>query len=170
MLGFLQRYPRLVAYGLAALCVGLLLWPSHSRDTDPYAAAIIKAHTRKMAADEKALGESRARVVHDSVTVTRAVQHYTTLRDTTRLTDTVWVKQVLASSDSVVRSCTALLSSCALYHVRAESVIAGLQTENDALAAEVKAIHGSRIVKAWDRVKLPLAFVAGAYIGAKVTR
>ena len=123
-----------------------------------------------MAADAQALREARAAVVHDSVTVTRTVARYHTVRDTTRLTDTVWVKQMIAQGDSVVRACTALQSSCALFRVRADSVIAGLQTENDALKAEVKAIHGSRIVNVWSRIKFPLGVAVGLYAGARLSR
>ena len=162
---------RLLLYaGCLAVGLSVLLWPSHSGAPTAYDAQLRTIWHRKMAADAQALREARAAVVHDSIHVARDVYRYRTIRDTTRLTDTVWVKAALASADSVAKSCTELQSSCALYHVRAESVIAGLQTENDALAAEVKASHGSRLGNAWSRVKLPLAFVAGAYIGAKVTR
>lgn len=169
---FLRRHARLIGL-LVTGCVGLyavgvVRWSPDG--PDPYASAIIRAHTRKMAADAQALREARAAVVHDSVTVTRTVARYHTVRDTTRLTDTVWVKQMLAAGDSVVRSCTELQSSCALFRVRADSVIADLQTENDALTAEVKALHPSRVGRLWNQVKVPAAFLAGAWLGSRVVR
>ena len=171
MFAFLRRHARLVGL-LVTGCVALGVvrgWPGPS-DVDPYASAIIRAHSRKMAADAQALREARTAVVHDSVTVTRAVATYHVIRDTTRLTDTVWVKQVLASSDSVVRACTELQSSCARFRVRADSVIAGLTLEHDALAAEVKALHGSRLGNAINHLKVPVAFLAGAWVGSRVVR
>ena len=123
-----------------------------------------------MAADAQALREARAAVVHDSVTVTRTVARYHTVRDTTRLTDTVWVKQMIAQGDSVVRACTELQSSCALFRVRADSVIADLTTERDALQAEVKALRPSGLSRVWNQVKVPAVFLAGAWLGTRVTR
>lgn len=166
---------RTVVYGCLALGIGLslLLWPSHS-DTDPYAQAIIAAHTRKMAADAQDLREARTALARADTSATRTIVRYRAVRgiagDTVRLTDTVWIKALIASSDSVVKSCTDLQESCARFRVRADSVIAGLHVENAALAAQVKALHPSRVGTLWNRVKVPLAFVAGAWIGAKVTR
>jgi hypothetical protein len=123
-----------------------------------------------MAADAQALREARTALAASQDTVTRTITRYRTLRDTLNIRDTVQVKVYVQRADSVVRSCTGLLSSCALYHVRAESVIAGLQTENDALAAEVKALHPSRLRTAWSRIRLPLAFVGGVWVGSRIVR
>lgn len=66
------------------------------------------------------------------------------------------IKPLVTSSD------TALLATDA---VDAEAK----QVDADQ-ATEVKALRGSRFGNVWNRVKVPLAFVAGAYIGAKATR
>lgn len=95
---------------------------------------------------------------------------YRTIRDTLNIHDTVQVIRFVARADSVVRACTELQSSCALFRVRADSVIAGLTTERDALTAEVKALHPSRVGRLWGQVKVPAAFLAGAWIGSRVVR
>jgi hypothetical protein len=98
------------------------------------------------------------------------VYRYRTIRDTLNIRDTVQVRVFVERSDSVVRACTELQNACQQYRVRAESVIADLHVENDALRAEVKAIHGSRIVNVWNKIKLPLAFTAGVYAGSRIVR
>ena len=162
---------RLLAYaGCLAVGLSVLLWPSHSGAPTAYDAQLRTIWHRKMAADAQALREARAAVAHDSLHVAAVVYRYRTIRDTLDVHDTVQVTRFVARADSVVRACTELQSSCALFRQRADSVIAGLQTENDALAAEVKASHGSRLGNAINHLKVPVAFLAGAWIGSRVVR
>ena len=175
MFAFLRRHARLVGL-LVTGCVALGVvrgWPGPS-DVDPYASAIIRAHSRKMAADAQALREAHTALARADTSATRTLVRYRAVRgiagDTVRLTDTVWVKALIASSDSVVRSCTELQSSCALFRVRADSVIADLTTERDALQAEVKALRPSGLSRVWNQVKVPAVFLAGAWLGTRVTR
>lgn len=166
----LRRHWHAIGLVLVTALAGLLLLRQPAADCGPYCAAIIQAHTRQMAADAQALQVARASMRHDSIQVERTVYHYRDFRDTFQLTDTVQVKVFVARADSVVRACTELQSSCALFRVRAESVIAGLTQEHDALAASVAASRPSRVGRAWASVRLPLAFVAGAWVGSRVVR
>ena len=168
---FLRRHARLVGL-LVTGCVALGVvrgWPVPS-DADPYASAIIRAHSRKMAADAQALREARTALAASQDTVTRVVTRYRMLRDTLDIHDTVQVVRFVERADSVVRACTELQSSCERFRVRADSVIAGLTLEHDALAAEVKALTPSRVGRLWSRVRVPLVFAAGLYVGAKAAR
>jgi hypothetical protein len=139
-------------------------------DDNPAYDALSKAHTRRMAADSVALVSAREALVTAQGRVATHIATYRTIRDTLRLSDTVAVRVFVERADSVVRSCSALAVSCDQFRVRADSTIAGLRLDRDRwrLAAESARPSGLRL--AWDRVKVPLAFVAGAYVGSRVVR
>ena len=143
----LGRYAVLVGLGILLVLLAVRS-PSDPLD-NPAFDALSRAHSRKMAAQAVALDSARTQVVHDTVRVAFAVHEYRTLRDSLRITDTVQVKVFVAKADSVVRSCTALVESCALFRVRAESSLAGLTLDRDVW----KAVAESRKPSRWSRVQ-----------------
>lgn len=116
--------------------LGVVRWPDGS---DPYAAALIRAHTRKMAADQDSLAAARARLAQAGGTVVRTITRYRTLRDTLNLHDTTQVKVFVDRADAVAGSCTDFLSKCEQYRQHAETVIADLTLDRDAWKAKADA-------------------------------
>jgi len=78
-------------------------------------------------------GRAVAQVRTDSVKVTRTVTRYEALRDTLRLSDTVWVKEVIAAADTAVRECRALVTSCSLAISAKDSQLVALERQNAAI-------------------------------------
>jgi hypothetical protein len=152
------------------VAVGILLaWPARSLDNPAY-DALSHALTRRIAADSVALGAASVAVQHDSVRVTHNIDYYTAIRDTITLTDTVRVKEALAAADSVVGACTELQVSCSVLRVRAESSVAGLTLDRDRWKLEAEHLTPGKWDRLWGRIRMPLAFGLGAYLGARAVR
>lgn len=64
-------------------------------------------------------------------TVRVAVTRFRTVRDSVRLTDTVWVKEFVRVSDSTVRACSDLLTSCESFRASSGSLVRSLEVERD---------------------------------------
>lgn len=69
----------------------------------------------------------------DTVRLTREVKKYQTLRDTTRITDTVWVKEFVKQSDSTIHACLLTVQTCEQKDSAHKVIEAGLRKQNDAL-------------------------------------
>lgn len=129
--------PKALRYGCAFVGVLLLLAIifrlGHAPDTsdNPAYDALVKAHTRRMAADSVALDSAKQALATSHTQVTRAVTRYQTLRDTFNIHDTLQVIVFRERADSVKRSCTALDNSCDRFRVRADSSLASLTTDRD---------------------------------------
>lgn len=72
-------------------------------------------------------------LVHDTVTLTRFMARTDTLRQTVlaHLTDTLLVKQYVATTDSTIHSCTELLHDCAAYRASTTLELAQLRAQKD---------------------------------------
>ena len=178
---------RLVIYGCLALGVGLslLLWPSHP---DPYDATLVKAFHEQTVAHRAALAAARqaavttrtvyvakrrtaldavgalppAQIVGDTLHIPAGdfvVAHPVALYVAQLQATVATIKPVVQSSDAALLATDAVDST-------AKVVDADQTTEVKAL----KASQPGRLRRAWDRVKVPLAFVAGAYVGSRVVR
>lgn len=145
------RVLRYAMWGLLAVILGaaaLRVGRSASPDNPAY-DALSKALSRRIAADSLALDSARVALRAASEHVTRDVVRYRAIRDTLRLTDTVAVRETLVRADSVVRSCTELVESCARLRVRADSSIADLTLDRDRWKRATESLQPSR----WDGVK-----------------
>jgi hypothetical protein len=79
--------------------------------------------------------EAASHVAHDIDTVTVTVTSYRDLRGSLpeRITDTVYVKQLVAAADAAASACTELAKNCAQLKHDADSTIASVEGERDAL-------------------------------------
>jgi hypothetical protein len=152
------------------LGVGMVRGCAPDPTDNPAYDALSRTLTRRIRADSLALDSARVALAVADKSVTHTVTRYHTLRDTLHLTDTLWVKAVVASADSVVRACTELQTSCQRFRVTAESTIADLRTEREALQAAVKASRPSKLDGFVRRALPVVGFVAGVWVGSKVTR
>lgn len=164
----LALYCGLVFAGL--VLAALVLRPAPASLDNPAYDALVRAHSRKLAAQAVALDSARVALTEQQTTVTRTVTKYRAIRDTLNIHDTVQVKVFVAQADSTVRACSALAESCDVFRVRAESSLAGLALDRDRWKLAHDAQRPSGLRRAWDRVKVPLAFTAGLYVGAKAVR
>ena len=179
---------RLLTYGLlGGVALGVVCWWPAPRD--PYDATLTKAWHQQTVAHRAALARARqAAVTTRVVYVTKrraALDAVEALPPAQLAGDTLTIpagtftvphpvalyvaqlQHAVATIPPVVSAAdTALLAADAVDSA-AKVVDHDQTTENNALTAEVKR---SRVGRLWDRVKVPGAFVLGAWIGAKVTR
>lgn len=116
---------------------------------------------RKHNADQQAIGQLRERfrvadstlkivrpavmhydtvIVRDTVKLNRVIAQLKTLHDTARITDTLWVKRFVTTSDSAIQACTELSNDCQAFRTNATAVIAAQDTKIRALES-LKAPH-----------------------------
>ena len=162
---FLALYllPLVIAFGGVGFYIAVR---QHDHDVAARAvlAQMVGAKDREIDRLKARNAIAETRVLHDSVVVTRAVTKYQTLRDTMRVSDTVWVRQFVAQADSTVHACTELLSSCAVFRVTADSTMKAQDAENEVLRKAV-----TQLQPGWfARVKVPLAIAAGFYVGQRL--
>lgn len=92
----------------------------------------------------------------DTLVFTRWKTKYDSLTDTLQITDTVWVKQFIATADSTITTCSNALASCE-----------ALQREKDALIRDLKKRRGSRFGCAGPLTVTSKGFDLGASCGLK---
>lgn len=63
------------------------------------------------------------KLVHDTLKLSRIITRLDSIRDTMRVTDTIWVKQYIATADSTVKACRELSADCEQYRQNASAVI-----------------------------------------------
>ena len=70
-------------------------------------------------------------VSKDTVVVVRVATEYDTLYQDRehRITDTIFVKEILAKGDTLVRACRMLVADCALANARKDTMIANLHDQ-----------------------------------------
>lgn len=127
------------------------------------AQAKVETVTKVLAAAEK-----RVTRTITSVRVDTLLLHPTTAADTaTALRE---FPALAIAHDSLQRSCSAFVLTCDQFRAASEQrdtaqreLIAGLQTA-------LKGARPSRIGAIWSKVKMPLAFAGGLYIGSQVKR
>lgn len=116
MIALLLKYGQGVAIA-ALLAFGVHEWNQHNATERALGAAQEK--NRILDSTLTVLATAKAQVetvtVRDSIRFTRFAEHTVTLHDTvlSHLTDTVLVKQFVASSDSTIHACHELLNDCA---------------------------------------------------------
>lgn len=69
--------------------------------------------------------------------------------------------------DSLQRSCSAFVVSCGEYRTAAENRFRADSTYRVGLEAALRGAAPSRLGAVWNRVKLPLAFAGGLYLGLR---
>lgn len=108
---------RLAALLATAAVIGILLWFIAPSDK-------VADDTRDRLAVRAALEyrDARARVIRDTVTVTRYATQYRARRDTLVLTDTVQVREFIAVADSTVDACQMLVTSCGAALAKADTL------------------------------------------------
>ena len=72
--------------------------------------------------------------------------------------------------DSLQRACGAFVSSCSAFRTAAETRFRADSTYRVQLEAALKRAHPSRLGAVVSKLKFPLAFGAGLYLGLRVTR
>ena len=109
--------------------------------------------------------------------VTRTIKSIRTdtlvLRPTTAAETVTVVREVpvlVAQLDTLKRACSALSVSCQDYRLSAERRFAADSLEKVSLATALHGARPSRLGAAWSAVKMPLAFIGGVYVGARVVR
>ena len=109
--------------------------------------------------------------------VTRTIKSIRTdtlvIRPTTAAETVTVVREVpvlVAQLDTLKRACSALSVSCQDYRLAAEKRFAADSVEKVSLTTALHGARPSRFGAAWNAVKLPLAFIGGAYIGSRVVR
>lgn len=114
------------------------------------------------------------RIVRESVTVTRTVQHQDTLwkqlpESIATRADTVQVLNALpalrASSDSTVHACTELLDTCALFRRAADSLDVARQAQIAALERTIGTLRPSKWSTVAKWAEIGLAGYAGFRLG-----
>jgi hypothetical protein len=73
-----------------------------------------------------------------------------------------------AAHDSLQRSCSAFVVSCRDYRQAAEARFAADSVYRVGLEAALRNARPSRLGAVWNKVKLPLAFAGGLYLGLQV--
>lgn len=128
----------LLKYWQAGLIVALLAfggteWTLHNRAEVEKGKAIERAHVADstLAAVKPVLQRTDTAIVHDTVTLTKALKITAILHDTViqHLTDTVLVKQYIERSDSALKACTSLVNDCAAFRQAANTTIQALQAK-----------------------------------------
>lgn len=165
---------RLVIYVAVGILIALgirSLRPSVPAENPAY-DALVAALNRKMAGDSLSLDSARVALAKSSINAGRTIVRYRTARDTVlqHLTDTVRVKEYVARADSVVRSCSELLSVSSLYATRCDSAQASLRLDRDRWKLSAESLKPGRFDGFVRRALPVVAFVGGVYIGSRVTR
>lgn len=168
---FLALYclPLLLAFCLVG---GVLVVRNHDRDVAANAVLARQVQVEHQLVDRWKVRYARAAtdVQHDSIVITHWVPKYNKARDTilARITDTLLVREFVAAADSTIHACTELLNSCSVFRVTADSTIHAQDAENAVLREAVKANRPSALSRAWNAIKMPLAFSAGLYVGQRL--
>lgn len=137
---------------------------------NPAYDALVVALNRRIVADSVSLADANEKLVRHEQVASRTITKYREIRDTFRITDTVAVKEFVQRADSAVRSCTELVESCATFRVRAESSLAGLTLDRDRWKLTAESLKPSGFDRFVRRTLPVVMFVAGAYVGSRVTR
>jgi hypothetical protein len=164
-------------FGLFALClltIGLQTWrlvgaqrrvqalelaPAKVRTVA--AAAKVETVTVRLAAAERVVVQELTRVRTDTLMLAPR-----TAQDTA--TALVQLPVLAAAHDSLQRSCSAFVVSCRDYRQAAEQRFAADSVYRAGLEAALRGAAPSRLGAVWNKVKLPLAFAGGLYLGLKV--
>ena len=154
----------LLALGVRALTA------SGPAEHDPSRDILAADLARRMHANSLALDSARRELARAQSKVERHVAGYKPARDTLNIHDTVQVKVFVERADSVVRSCTALAESCDRFRVRADSTIAGLRLDRDRWRLEAEHARPSGFDLFVRRTLPVVGFVAGVWVGSKVTQ
>jgi len=115
-LALLLRYWHFAALA-ALLAFGAFEW--HEHNAAEVAKGVCQEKARVADSSKKAIETQLARVettyVRDTIRLTKTLTRTTTLRDTllVHLTDTLMVKQFIVQTDSTVKVCTEVASTCA---------------------------------------------------------
>lgn len=155
--------------GLLVLLALRAITPSGGDDNPAY-DALVRAHTRKMATDSVALDSARQALRQSSARTLTSVTRYLRFRDTVNIHDTTQIKVFVERADSVVKSCSELAESCDRFRVRADSVIAGLRLDRERLRLQLDQSRPSTLDLFVRRTLPVVGFVAGVWVGSKVSR
>lgn len=158
---------------LAALAVSSWQLTTANRRIQALGLAPAKAATVTAAARVETVTVYLA-AIHDTVTrllrdtLWRAAIVTTppkTHEDTVR--SVVQLPIVVAAYDSLHRSCFAFVVTCDAYKAAAESRFAADSVYQMGLESALHASQPGRLAAIWNRVKLPLAFGGGLYLGLR---
>ncbi len=69
--------------------------------------------------------------VHDTVRLSRALQRWDTVYSDryNRITDTIYVKEALATADTTIRACTLTVKDCGILRARQDTLIRSLRVQ-----------------------------------------
>lgn len=120
---------------VAVLAFAVIGWHRHNADQQA-----IGALREKMRVADSTLKVAKplikvydTQIIHDTLKLNRVIAQLKTLHDTARITDTVWVKQYIAATDSLKDRCTELAHDCDAFRVNATQVIAAQDVKIHAL-------------------------------------
>lgn len=105
------------------------------------------------------------RIIHDTVPVPARVLHPTTPADTQAAVAALPVLK--AERDSIVRSCNRLVVTCDELQLAAKQQHQADSIYRAGLEAALRGVAPSRLGAVWNKVKLPLAFAGGLYLGTR---
>jgi hypothetical protein len=124
------------------------------------AAAKVETVTVRLAGAERVVLRELTRVRTDTLMLAPK-----TAQDTA--TALVQLPVLAAAHDSLQRSCSAFVVSCRDYRHAAEQRFAADSVYRVGLEAALRGAAPSRLGAVWNKVKLPLAFGVGLYLGSR---
>jgi hypothetical protein len=125
------------------------------------AAARVETVTVRLAGAERVVLRELTRVRTDTLMLAPRTREDT-------VTALVQLPVLAAAHDSLQRSCSAFVVSCGEYRVAAEQRFAADSVYRVGLEAALRGAAPSRLGAVWNRIKLPLAFAGGLYLGSRV--
>lgn len=123
----------------------------------------LKQGQEQTKAGEEELAKQNVIYKLDTIRLTRERVKYKTLRDTTRIADTVWVNAFIAQADTTIKACSLALITCEQKDSAHKVIESGLRRQNEAL----KKLLPTRTEKVINAAKW---LAIGAGVGAVLSR
>jgi hypothetical protein len=120
-----SRYVAIAILAVVGIVVALQVW-SHR---DEKASEKIGAGKQIVAEQTPIYQKAETLFVHDTVRLSRLVVQHDTILKEMRITDTVWVKNYIASSEATIKACTETVGDCTAAKAALQRINEGLRLE-----------------------------------------
>lgn len=134
VLAFLNDHRHAIRLGVvyAMAIIAIVLIPKLYNHGQRNAGARAERTSVAKAADKAAADTIvvvQIKYVHDTIRLTKSIQKWDTVYAEHRITDTVWVKQALASAQETITSCSLVVADCGKLNALKDIRIKSLETE-----------------------------------------
>lgn len=164
------------AFLAAVALLGIQSWRAATLERKLAAAELAPARAASVSAKQKvetvtvqlAAAERVVTRTLSTVRVDTLVLRPQTAQDTARAV--AQLPALAIAHDSLQRSCSAFVVSCGEYRTAAENRFRADSAYRAQLEAALRGAAPSRLGAVWSRIKMPLAFAGGLYLGLQVTK